>query len=126
MYCRLPQPIHCKKAGGRLQHRKPNKNMHVYICSEYRLPSKIVSDVGTYFVSEKFETSTSGSAYITWYHLNITIKAGDKQKCIKFAKRTMKKCDETNIYIYIYIDVFITGKVNTDQPRVTDPGDTPV
>ena len=50
------------------------------ICAEYALSSKIVSDINTNFISEKFKTSAKGSAYIMQYHHHAFIKAMDKKK----------------------------------------------
>ena len=49
-------------------------------CLEFGLPSEIVPDGGTYFVSENFKLFCSNSAYITQYHCLIITKAMDKQR----------------------------------------------
>ena len=47
-----------------IQLRQPNKTCTI-IFLEYRLPSKIVSDTGTLFISEKSEDFTGDLAYVT-------------------------------------------------------------
>ena len=81
------------------------------------VPSKIVLDVGTNFISEKFGIFYLG--YSMWFHHHITHQSnGQPAACITFVKRTMKKCYETNTYIYmcvcmcVFVLVFITDKID--------------
>ena len=68
----------------------------------YRLPSKIVSDVGTNFITEKFKNFCKRLSI--WHSLSPTYihqSNGQAEACIKFVKKTMKKCYKTNAYIHM-------------------------
>ena len=70
--------------------------------SEYRLPTKIMSDVGGSFISDKLKT------FCTNLNIEVAVLSschhqckGQVEACIQFSKWTLKKCFDTQSNPYI-------------------------
>ena len=118
----------------------PVTHAHIYICVcvegfsvnnliktckiifiEYRLPREVVKDAGTNFISEKFENVCKRLGIYHTISLSYNYQSNEQaESCIKFVKRSMKKCYE--IYIYVFTGV----EININQFQVTTPGYTPI
>ena len=86
------------------------------IFSENGLPSKVISDAGTNFISEKLTASLRGLTYNMQYNHYAATRAVDKQKhALNSLREKSKKCYETNADIY----VFTTGNINTSKSQTT-------
>ena len=95
MHCRLPQQIPIIK---RLQGLSAESliTMTKVIFTKYGIPQKLMSDVGTNFVSEKFwqfckTINVEQAVSSAYYHQS----NGQVEACIKFIKHTFKKCEDS-------------------------------
>ena len=100
-HCRLWHQVPSHKKTGSLLADSIKLACKIYF-SKYRFPTKIMSDVGGNFISEKFKE----------FHINLNIQQAvsssyhhknnwQLEACIKFIKQTLKKCLNTNTYTYL-------------------------
>ena len=87
--------------------------------SECGFPSKIISDMGTNPVSEKFKT------FCRWLSICHTVGSlyncqtnGQAEACIKFVMRTIKKYYETNNYLHLSL---LQIRLALISPRLPSP-----
>ena len=89
------------------------------IFTEYGIPHKIMSDAGTYFVSDRFwkfcrAINVEQATLLAYHHQS----NGQVEACIKFIKQTFKKCAKSGRDIYMALLQICTTPLGPGLPSL--------